>query len=135
MFTGLGDDSCQPACCCFCRQQPQMLTVADIAVSRKVEKYSSSTYFGVFSSSTLNFISELGCRIRVQSAYVREGSFLFRVSDGRSALQFIAFAWPSYLTNSIQHFLFLTSVFNPGYLYYLVYNNFFKYQSYSKTKL
>ena len=61
------------------------LTVADIAATRKTEKYStlSSVYrfepiavenLGVFSSTTLNFISELGCRICVHTGYARETS-------------------------------------------------------------
>jgi len=64
-------------------------TVADMAATRKTEKYStlSSEYrfdpiavenLGVFSSTTLNFISELGCRICVHIGDVREISYLFQ---------------------------------------------------------
>ena len=63
-------------------------TVADMAATRKTQKYStlSSAYrlepiavenLGVFSSTTLNFISELGCRICVHTD-VRETSYLFQ---------------------------------------------------------
>jgi len=60
--------------------------VANVAASRKAEKYLSlsSTYIfsliavenlGVFSCTTLNFIFEVGCKIHIQSTDVCEGSF------------------------------------------------------------
>ena len=63
-------------------------TVADMAATRKTEKYStlSSAYrlqpvavenLGVFSSTTLNIISELGRRICVHTGDARETSYLF----------------------------------------------------------
>ena len=66
-----------------------IIIVADIAASRKTEKYSSlsSTYVfeptavenhGTFSSSTLNFLLELGRRISSQSGDVRESSYLLQ---------------------------------------------------------
>ena len=59
------------------------------ATRKKTEKYStlSSAYrfepiavenFGVFSSTTLNFISELGRRICVHTGDARETSYLFQ---------------------------------------------------------
>ena len=64
-------------------------TVADMTATRKTEKYStlSSAYRfepiavenpGVFSSTTLNFISELGRRICVHTGDARETSYLFQ---------------------------------------------------------
>ena len=64
-------------------------TVADMTATRKTEKYStlSSAYrfeptavenLGVFSSTTLNFISELGRRICVHTGDAREASYLFQ---------------------------------------------------------
>ena len=64
-------------------------TVADMTATRKTEKYStlSSAYrfepiavenLGVFSSTTLNFISELGRRICVHTRDARETSYLFQ---------------------------------------------------------
>ena len=64
-------------------------TVADMAATRKTEKYStlSSAYrfepiavdnLGVFSSTTLTFISELGRRICVHTGDARETSYLFQ---------------------------------------------------------
>ena len=64
-------------------------TVADMATTRKTEKHStiSSAYrfepiavenLGVFSSTTLNFISELGRRICVHTGDARETSYLFQ---------------------------------------------------------
>jgi len=64
-------------------------TVADMTATRKTEKYStlSSTYrfepiavenLGVFSSTTLNFISELGRRICVHTGDARKTSYLFQ---------------------------------------------------------
>jgi len=64
-------------------------TVADMAATRKKEKYStlSSAYrfepiavvnLGAFSSTTLNFNSELGRRICVHTKDVRETSYLFQ---------------------------------------------------------
>ena len=64
-------------------------TVADMAATRKTEKYStlSSAYrfepiavenLGVFSSTTLNFISELGRRICVHTRDARQTSYLFQ---------------------------------------------------------
>jgi len=64
-------------------------TVADMAATRKTEKYStlSSAYRfepiavenrGVFSCTTLNFISELGRRICVHRGDARETSYLFQ---------------------------------------------------------
>jgi len=64
-------------------------TVADMAASRKTEKYSSlsSTYMfepiavenlRTFSSSTLDFLVQLGRRISSQSGDVRESSYLFQ---------------------------------------------------------
>ena len=66
-------------------------TVADklMTATRKTEKYStlSSAYrfepiavenLGVFSSTTLNFISELGRRIYVHTGDAREASYLFQ---------------------------------------------------------
>ena len=63
--------------------------VADMAATRKTEKYStlSSVHrfeliavenLGVFSSTTLNFISELGRRICVHTGDARETSYLFQ---------------------------------------------------------
>jgi len=64
-------------------------TVADMAATRKTEKYSTifSAYrfepiavenLGVFSSTTLNFISELGRRICVHKGDAKEISYLFQ---------------------------------------------------------
>jgi len=64
-------------------------TVADMTATRKTEKYStlfSACRFepiavenlGVFSSTTLNFISELGRRICVHIGDARETSYLFQ---------------------------------------------------------
>ena len=64
-------------------------TVADVTATRKTEKYStlSSAYrfepiavenLGVFSSTTLNFTSEHGCRIYVHTGDARETSYLFQ---------------------------------------------------------
>jgi len=64
-------------------------TVADMAATRKTEKHStlSSAYrfepiavenLGVFSSTTPNFISELGRRICVHTRDARETSYLFQ---------------------------------------------------------
>jgi len=64
-------------------------TVADMAATRKTEKYStlSSAYrfepiavenLGVFSSTTLNIISELGRRICVHTGDARETSYSFQ---------------------------------------------------------
>ena len=64
-------------------------TVADMAATRKTEKYSTltSAYWfepiavknlGVFSSTTLNFISELGRRICVHAGDARETLYLFQ---------------------------------------------------------
>jgi len=64
-------------------------TVADMAATRKTEKYSTLPLayrfepiavenVGVFSSTTLNFISELGRRICVHIGDVREASYLFQ---------------------------------------------------------
>jgi len=61
-------------------------TVADMTTTRKTEKYStlSSAYrfepiavenLGVSSSTTLNFTSELGCRICVHTGDARETHF------------------------------------------------------------
>jgi len=63
--------------------------VADMAATRKTEKYLtlSSAYrfeptavenLGVFSSTTLKFISELGHRIFVHTGDARETSYLFQ---------------------------------------------------------
>jgi len=60
-----------------------------MTATRKTEKYStlSSAYrfepiaaenLGVFSSTTLNFISELGRRIYVHTGDAREASYLFQ---------------------------------------------------------
>jgi len=64
-------------------------TVADMTAYRKTEKHSSlsSTYMfeptavenlGAFSSSTLDFLVELGHRISSQSGNVRESSYLLQ---------------------------------------------------------
>jgi len=64
-------------------------TVADMAASRKTEKYSclSSSYMfepiavenlGTFSTSTLVFLVQLGRRISSQSGDVQESSYLFQ---------------------------------------------------------
>ena len=64
-------------------------TVADMAATRKTEKYStlSSVYrfepiavenLGVFSYTTLNFISKLGRRMCVHTGDARETSYLFQ---------------------------------------------------------
>ena len=64
-------------------------TVADMTTTRKTDIYStlSSAYrfepiavenLGVFSSTTLNFISELGRRICVHTGDARETSYLFQ---------------------------------------------------------
>jgi len=64
-------------------------TVADMTATRKTEKYStlSSAYrfkpiavenLSVFSSTTLNFISQLGRRICVHTGDARETSYLFQ---------------------------------------------------------
>ena len=64
-------------------------TVADMAATRKTEKYSSlsSTYLfepmavenlGAFSSSTLNVLSDLGRRINDKSGDARETAYLFQ---------------------------------------------------------
>jgi len=63
-------------------------TVADMTSTRKTEKYStlSSAYrfepmavenLGVFSSTTLNFISELGRRICVHTGDARQTSYIY----------------------------------------------------------
>ena len=66
-----------------------IMIIIMIAATRKTEKYStlSSAYrfepiavenLGVFSSTTLNFISELGRRICVHIGDERETSYLFQ---------------------------------------------------------
>ena len=63
--------------------------MADMAATGKTEKYSTLSSacrfepiavenLGVFSSTTLNFISELGRRICAHTGDVRETSYLFR---------------------------------------------------------
>ena len=108
-------------------------TVADMAATKKTEKYSSlsSTYLfdpiavenlGAFSSSTLNVLSDLGRRINNKSGDARETAYLF---CRNSALQFRAFARHSdcRLAGSIaiQLLVLILFVFNPGDRYYLGY--------------
>ena len=89
-FVSLGRYSRQPISC-FLRWQSSHICCysADMAATRKTEKYStlSSAYrfepiavenLGVFSSTTLNFISELGRRICVYTGDARETSYLFQ---------------------------------------------------------
>ena len=86
----LGRYSRQPISCFYVdRAATDACTVARMAAIRKTEKRStlSSAYMfepiavqnlGVFSSTTLNFISELGRRIYVHTGDARETSYLFQ---------------------------------------------------------
>jgi len=76
-----------------------IIIMADMAATRKTEKYStlSSAYrfepiavenLGVFSSTTLNFISELGRRICVHTGNARETSYAFLSRYNASTLFF-----------------------------------------------
>ena len=114
-------------------------TVADMTATRKTEKYStlSSAYrfepiavdnLGVFSSTTLNFISELGRRICVHTGDARETSYLFqRISIMLQCFNSVLLHdtlpvdLPDLRPSDILILAFL--VFNPGDLYYLGYYN------------
>ena len=111
-------------------------TVADMTATRKTEKYStlSSAYrfdpiavenLGVFSSTTLNFISELGRRICVHTGNVRDTSYLFQcisVVLQRFNSVLLHDTLPVDLPDSSHlTFIFAFLVFNPGNLHYLGY--------------
>ena len=81
--------SARPAVTYVDRAATDVGTVADMTATKKTEKYStlSSAYrfepiavenLGVFSSTTLNFISELGRQICVHTGDARETSYLFQ---------------------------------------------------------
>jgi len=89
IIISLGHYSRQPAASYIDTAATEAGTVADMAATRKTDKYStlSSAYrfeptaienHGVFSSTTPNFISELCGRICVHTGDARETSYLFQ---------------------------------------------------------
>ena len=94
---------------------------------------------GVFSSTTLNFISELGRRICVHTGDARETLYLFqRISNMLQRFNFVLLhdtlpvdlpdLWPSDIL------ILAFVVFNPGDLYYLGYKFFFKFKKSNNNK-